>query len=78
MYRGVLLIQLQKGKPLMQLRSRRLGIAAETLQHRVICLHSFREILLSIGDLSQVELGASGQIVHGIVMNHILKLARGD
>lgn len=74
---GILLVHLQQGKTLAQLRCRGLGATTETLKNGVVVLHSASIILLTIRNFAEIEFGRACEIVEWVVAQHILKLAAG-
>ena len=71
-------VHLQQGESLAKLRRRSLRVARKAFQNRVIGLHRLGELELLVSDLAQIEVGAAGQIIQWIEVNHILKFARRD
>ena len=75
---GIPLALLDQRKPLVQLRGGSLWVAAETFEHRVVILDRFGVIPLPVGYFAKVKLRASSQIIHRVVVNHVLKFAGRD
>ena len=74
---GVLLVHLQQRQASCELRGGSLGIAGEAFEHRVVGLDRFSVIELAVGDFAEVELRRAGQVVHRVVVQHVLKFAGG-
>ena len=75
---GFFLCCLNQCESFVQLGRRSFRISAEVLENSVVVLDGFGVVLLTVGDFTEVELCASGEIIHRVVVDHVLELTCGN